>query len=298
MQVDLNPGQLDALVAIADYGSFDAAARQLHITPSAVSQRVRALEAAAGQVLISRGAPCRPTPHGEWLVRLGRQTRLLYAEAGQAITASTAVELPVAVNADSVGNWFRDVLAEVAAWDGTALKLRVEDQAYSQELLRRGDVLAAVTSDPAAVQGCSVDALGALRYLPAATPALADRWRRGESPDWAAMPVVIFNDKDDLQHELLRRHGVGQDPPIVHQLPSTADFYEAVRVGLGWGMLPESQASGDFSSGALVRLTAEVLDVPLYWQRWRLDSPKLAALTAAVRIAAAGHLRGAGKRGH
>ena len=80
-QVDLNPGQLDALVAIADHGSFDAAARQLHITPSAVSQRIRALEAAAGQVLISRGTPCRPTPHGEWLVRLGRQTRLLYAEA-------------------------------------------------------------------------------------------------------------------------------------------------------------------------------------------------------------------------
>ena len=305
MQVDLNPGQLDALVAIADHGSFDAAARQLHITPSAVSQRIRALEAAAGQVLISRGTPCRPTPHGEWLVRLGRQTRLLYAEASQAITAATAVELPVAVNADSVGSWFRDVLAEVAAWDHTALKLRVEDQAYSQELLRRGDVLAAVTSDQAAVQGCRVDALGALRYLPAAAPALADRWQvkgegeaGGESPDWAAMPVVVFNDKDDLQHELLRRHGVAQDPPIVHQVPSTADFYQAVRVGLGWGMLPESQASADFSAGALVRLTADVLDVPLYWQRWRLDSPKLAALTSAVRIAAARHLRGAGKRGH
>src|SRR6516164_7478235 len=145
--VDINPGQLDALVAIADRGSFEAAAQQLHITPSAVSQRIRALEAAAGQVLVSRGTPCRPTPHGEWLVRLGRQTRLLYDEANQAITAATAVELPIAVNADSLGGWFRDVLAEVATWDGTAVRLRVEDQAYSQELLRTGDVLAAVTSD-------------------------------------------------------------------------------------------------------------------------------------------------------
>src|ERR1700744_2460491 len=105
--MDLNPAQLDALVAIADHGSFEAAARQLHVTPSAVSQRVRALEAAAGQVLISRGTPCRPTAHGMRLVRLGRQTRFLYDEASQAITAATAVELPVAVNADSVGNWFR-----------------------------------------------------------------------------------------------------------------------------------------------------------------------------------------------
>jgi LysR family transcriptional regulator, chromosome initiation inhibitor len=302
--VDLNPGQLDALVAIADHGSFDAAAGQLHITPSAVSQRVRALEAAAGQVLISRGTPCRPTPHGEWLVRLGRQTRLLYAEASQAITAATAVELPIAVNADSLGSWFRDVLAEVAAWGDTAVKLSVEDQAYSQDLLRRGDVLAAVTSDPAAVQGCSADPLGALRYLPAATPAVADRWQRkgggeagGDSPDWAAMPVVIFNDKDDCQHELLRRHGVAQDPPIVHQVPSTADFYAAVHLGLGWGMVPESQAGAAFAAGTLVRLSADVIDVPLYWQRWRLDSPKLAALTTAVRAAAAGHLRGAGDQG-
>src|SRR5215469_4924837 len=129
--VDLNAGQLDALVAIADHGSFEAAARQLHVTPSAVSQRIRALEVAAGQVLVSRGTPCRPTPQGEWLVRLGRQTRLLYDEASQALTAVTTVDLPVAVNADSLATWFRDVLAEAASWDGTAVRLHVEDQAYS-----------------------------------------------------------------------------------------------------------------------------------------------------------------------
>jgi LysR family transcriptional regulator, chromosome initiation inhibitor len=288
--VDLNPAQLDALVAIADHGSFDAAARQLHITPSAVSQRVRALEAAAGQVLISRGAPCRPTRQGEWLVRLGRQTRFLYDEAAQALTGATAIELPVAVNADSLAAWFRDVLAEVAAWEGTSVRLRVEDQAYSQELLRRGDVLAAVTSDSAAVQGCSVDRLGALRYLPVAAPAVVTRWRCGESLDWAAMPVVIFNDKDDLQHEMLRLHGVAHDPPVIHQVPATADFYAAVCLGLGWGMLPEPQARPALAAGTLLRLSPEDIDIPLYWQRWRLDSPKLAALTTAVRTAAATHL--------
>ena len=294
--MDLNPGQLDALVAIADHGSFDAAARQLHITPSAVSQRVRALEATAGQVLISRGTPCRPTPHGEWLVRLGRQTRFLYTEAAQALTTAAAVELPVAVNADSLASWFRDVLAVATTWAGTSIRLRVEDQGYSQELLRRGDVLAAVTSDPTAVQGCSVDSLGALRYLPAAAPAVAARWRRGAAPDWAAMPVVIFNDKDDLQHELLRRHGVEQGPPVVHQVPSTADFYAAIRMGLGWGMLPEVQARADLAAGELVRLSGDVIDIPLHWQRWRLDSPKLAALTAAVRVAASQLLHGDGEK--
>jgi LysR family transcriptional regulator, chromosome initiation inhibitor len=289
--MELNQGQLDALVAIADYGSFDAAARQLHITASAVSQRIRALEGAAGQVLISRGTPCRPTSHGESLVRLGRQARFLYDEAAQALTAAAAVELPVAVNADSLSSWFRDVFVEVTSWGGTSIRVRVEDEGYSQELLRRGDVLAAVTSDPAAVQGCRVDRLGALRYVPAAAPVLADRFLRDGLPDWAALPVVNFNDKDDLQHKMLRRQGVEHGPPVTHYVPSSADFYQAVLLGLGWGMLPEPQARAALAAGELVRLSADVLDVPLHWQRWRLDSPKLATLTTAVRAAAARHLR-------
>ena len=289
--MDLNPAQLEALVAIAEHGSFEAAARQLHITPSAVSQRIRALEAAAGQVLVSRGTPCKPTPHGEWLVRVGRQTRLLYDEASQALTAVSTVELPVAVNADSLATWFRDVLAAAAAWQGSALRLHVDDQAYSHKLLRSGDVLAAVTSDREAVQGCSAEPLGSLRYVPAAKPAFAERWRRGGSPDWAAMPVVVYNDKDDLQQEMLRRRGGGKLPPVVHQVPSSADFLEAVRIGLGWGMLPELQARDGLAVGGLVLLSAGVIDVPLFWQRWRLDSPRLTTLTDAVREAARKHLR-------
>jgi LysR family transcriptional regulator (chromosome initiation inhibitor) len=289
--VDLNPGQLDALVAIAEHGSFEAAARELHITPSAVSQRIRALEAMAGQVLVSRGAPCRPTPHGERLVRLGRQTRLLYDEASTALGAVATVELPVAVNADSLTTWFRDVLATAAGWDGTAIRLQVEDQAYSQRLLRSGDVLAAVTSDPEAVQGCSAEPLGALHYVPAAAASFAGRWRRGRAPDWAAMPTVVFGAKDDLQRDMLRRRGVPQLPPVVHQVPTSADFLEAVRIGLGWGMLPELQARAGLACGQLVRLSGDVLDVPLFWQRWRLDSPRLTTLTDAVREAAGRHLR-------
>jgi LysR family transcriptional regulator (chromosome initiation inhibitor) len=104
------------------------------------------------------------------------------------------------------------------------------------------------------------------------------------------MPAVVFNDKDDLQQDLLRRQGVRQPPPVVHQVPSTADFYAAVLIGLGWGMLPEPQARADLAAGRLVRLSPDVIDVPLYWQRWRLDSPRLTALTAAVHAAAGRHL--------
>lgn len=287
-----HPDQLAALVAIADTGTFDAAARRLHVTPSAISQRIRALESAAGQVLVVRATPCRPTAAGETLLRLARQTELLYDEARAALgEGGHRVELPLAVNADSLATWFRDVVADVATWDDGVLRLHVEDQAWSAGLLRSGDVLAAVTSDPVAVQGCDVERLGSLRYRPAAAPAFAERWRRGRGADWAAMPVVVFNEKDDLQHDVLRAHGV-EAAPVVHRVPTSADFHEAVRLGLGWGMIPEPQLRPDLDAGRLVTLGARAqVDVPLHWQRWRLDSPALARLTAVVRRVARAHLR-------
>jgi LysR family transcriptional regulator, chromosome initiation inhibitor len=294
MTLELPPAQLAALVAIVDHGTFDAAARQLHLTPSAVSQRIRTLETTVGQVLVRRTVPCRPTAAGETLLRLARQTRLLHAEAVEALGGhSTArVELSVAVNADSLDTWFRDVVAEIASWDGIVLRLHVEDQAFSAGLLRGGDALGAVTSDPVVVQGCRSEPLGVLRYYPVAAPELAARWRGTHEVDydWARMPVVVFNEKDDLQHELLR--GLGIDAgPWPHRVPTSAGFREAVRLGLGWGMLPDGQLGDDLATGRLVQLTPTHLDVALHWQRWRLDSPLLDRLGTAVRSAARRHLR-------
>jgi len=286
--MDLAPPQLAALVAIADHGTFEAAARHLHVTPSAVSQRIRALESALGRVVVLRTAPCRPTADGEVLLRLARQVQLLQDEVADALELerATRVDLPVAVNADSLATWFRAVVGAVAGWEDVALRLNVEDQAYSAGLLRSGDVLGAVTSEPTAVQGCSVERLGVLRYLPAAAPAFADRWRHGRGPDWAAMPMVVFNEKDELQHEVLAARGVAA-PPVVHRVPTSADFAEAVRLGLGWGMIPEPQLDD-----RLVPLGTRLrVDVPLHWQRWRLDSPVLDRLTDAVRRSARRHLR-------
>ena len=42
------------LATVLDEGSLDAAARRLHVTPSAVSQRIKALEEHVGRVLLVR----------------------------------------------------------------------------------------------------------------------------------------------------------------------------------------------------------------------------------------------------
>lgn len=290
-----HPDQLAALAAVVDEKTFEAAARRLHVTPSAVSQRIRALEAAAGQVLVRRTTPCSPTPAGETLLRLARQAELLYDEARRALEDPRgSLTLEVAVNADSLASWFRPVLADAARWDDVALRLHVEDQAWTADLLRTGAVLAAVTSDGAPVQGCTVERLGVLRYRPAASPEFAERWRSGRGQDWGSMPVVVFNDKDTLQHDVLAARGVDA-APVVHQVPTSADFLEAVRAGLGWGLLPEPQLAPGLADGSLVALPgSDRVDVELHWQRWRLASPVLDRLTGSVRSAARGlRLRGA-----
>lgn len=289
----LDPAWLSALAAIADHGTFDAAARHLHLTPSAVSQRIRALESEVGQVVVRRTVPAEPTPAGEALLRLARQTTLLHEETVRALGGDDVgvAQLPVAVNADSLATWFREVLGAVADRGDAALRLHVLDQAWSADLLRAGTVLAAVTSDPVAVQGCSVEPLGTLRYAAAAAPALAERYRRGRGTDWARIPAVVFDDKDALQHELLAARGLGL-PPVVHRVPTSADFLEAVRLGLGWGALPEPQLRPDVEAGRLVVLDRRHhLDVPLHWQRWRLRSALLDALSDDVRLAARRTLR-------
>ena len=136
------------------------------------------------------------------------------------------------------------------------------------------------------MQGCRSEPLGSLRYRPAAAPAFADRWRTGRGHDWARMPTVVFNDKDSLQHDLLVARGLGT-PPVVHRVPTSADFHEAIRRGLGWGLLPLPQLEPDLAEGRLVTLGGRArVDVALHWQRWRLDSPALDRLTRAVTAAA------------
>lgn len=282
---------LETLVAITDEGTFEGAARRLHLTPSAVSQRVRALETAAGLVLLRRTNPVTATAAGEPLVRLGRQMQLLADETAAGLGEPDVIDLAVAINADSLNTWFEPVLAAVAERPGLALKLRVEDEAYSHDLLRGGEVLAAVTSEPTPVQGCLVEPLGSLRYVPAASPALVERFKKGHGIDWSAAPVVTFNEQDHLQDQVLARHGLGR-PSVVHRIPTAAAFHAAVVCGLGWGLIPERHLAQEVERRNMCRVPGgRAVDVPLYWQRWRLDSDALSGLGEDVKRAAAAVLR-------
>ena len=290
--------QLATLLALVNEGSFEAAATRLHVTPSAVSQRIKAMEQTCGRVLVQRTTPVRLTDAGDVLLRYARQVELLEAdtvrELQQGRSDGDVFLVSLAVNADSLATWFLDALAGLGESLGVAFDLHREDQEHTTRLLRAGTVMAAVTSTREAVQGCVTEPLGQMRYHAVATPEFVARWLPAGVGlvGLSAVPVVAFERNDDLQEAFLREHtGTGSSGPV-HYIPTSNDFVRAILLGFGWGMLPEQQCAAEVADGHLIDLApTSAVDVGLYWQRWNLSSPLLDAVSAAVRAEARTTLR-------
>ncbi len=286
-----DPAQLAALAAILRLGSFEAAAEELGITQSAVSQRLRALEERAGTPLVRRGPPASGTDAGLQLARHAEQVALMEAQVLRQIGLSAGGgRVAVAVNADSLATWIIPALALARQEMGeTLFDIEVDDQDHSADWLRQGRVSAAITSSAAPVRGCDVLPLGAMRYRATTSPAFMAR-HFPDGPDENSLrraPMLIYNAKDTLQSQwLAREFGTAKAPPA-HRVPSTQGFADAGRAGLGWGMNPETLIRDALASGELAELRpGRPLDVPLYWQISRLMAPALAPLTRAIRQAA------------
>ena len=294
-----NVEHLRTLAAVVDSGTFEAAAAVLRITPSAVSQRVKALEQQSGRVLVRRSKPVEATEAGSVLLRLARQLVLLEAEADAALAGeqdAVGAALPLVVNADSLATW---VLPALARLDGIAFEIVLDDQEHTLDRLRDGTAMAAIGSDPEPVQGCTARALGSMAYRAVASPAFVARWcPDGWSPGAAAAaPVLVFDRKDALQDRYLAAFAPSARPPR-HFIPASTQFVDATVLGLGWGMLPDLQADALVADGALVVLDDDhIEEVPLYWHQWSLRSTALDAVAEAIAVESARVLRPTGSRG-
>ena len=277
---------LAALAAVIRTGSFEQAAQQLHVTPSAVSQRVKLLEERLGTILVVRGVPCTGTPAGLRLCQHVEQVSLLESELRHDLPgiqhAGPPVAVRIAVNADSLATWFVAAMAETP---DVLFDLVVDDQEHSADWLRRGEVLAAVTASAKPVQGCDSTPLGALRYIATASPAFVRRYlpEGWDTASLARAPRLTFNSKDRLQTQWTRQAFGTDIASPTHWLPSSQAFIDAALAGLGWGMNPEMLVADHLRDGRLVALVPDQpLDVPLFWQRSRIASRTLADITRAV----------------
>ncbi|MEY5028984.1 MAG: hypothetical protein RLZ63_1299 [Pseudomonadota bacterium] len=290
----LDYSALSALAAVVREGSFERAAQALHVTPSAISQRIRLLEERMGCALVLRGQPCLPTEVGRRLCQHVDHVRLLEQDLQVALPviatdAPMRALLPLAVNADSLATWLAPALADYAAQAPVLLDVAVDDQAHTAQWLRSGAVLAAVTATAQPASGCNSLPLGAMSYIAAASPAFMKRYfaHGVNTENLAQAPSLQFNAKDDLQAQWVHRLcGHAVELPR-HTLPSAQAFVTAARAGMGWGLHPAALITDELARGELVELVPDsLLQVPLHWQQARVASRLLEGLTQAVLRAA------------
>lgn len=290
----LDYSALSALAAVVREGSFERAARALHVTPSAISQRIRLLEERVGCALVVRDQPCRATETGRQLCQHVDRVRLLEQELQGALPVLAPegiarVPLPVAVNADSLATWLAPAIAAFGAEHPVLMEVAVDDQDHTTEWLRSGAVLAAVTATARPAAGCNSQPLGAMRYLAAASPAFVQRhFADGVGAgSLARAPSLLFNTKDELQARWARRLCHRHVDLPRHMLPSPQAFVAAAVAGMGWGLHPQALIASHLKDGSLVELVPDTpLDVPLHWQYARAASALLDGLSRNVLAAA------------
>lgn len=293
--VSFQAEHLRTFLVVLETGTFEAAAQTLHVTASAISQRIKAMEQTAGQTLLQRSTPIAPSAAGLIVQRLARQMRQLEYDAARdlGINGTGRGHLSVVVNADSLATWFLDALALLPGTGLPPLEILREDEHHSASLLRSGEVMAAVTATAQPVQGCSTTPLGALTYFAVAAPAFIDTWfPEGFSGEaLAAAPALNYDRSDTLQSNFLAQFTACAATGPQHYLPDTLQLARAISDGLGWGLMPQAHARPGLAGGTLRELVpGRVTRVELFWQRWKIASSALDALTSAVTQAAASGL--------
>lgn len=287
--------QMAALAAVLEEQSFDRAALRLHITQSAVSQRVRQLEERLGQTLVVRSSPLQPTAAGQQLLKYFRQVSLLQGELASALSLEQQTgntRISIGVNADSLATWLLGALSPVFDAGNVTIDLKVDDQEQTHHLLRTGEVMGCISSSSAPVQGCRCIPLGVTPYRCLATPSYIERYfpQGIEAGAFRHAPVAEFNHKDELQKRyLMRFFGLQPTDYSCHRIPSSEAFYDLILRGYACGMVPDLQSGEALNAGRICDLMPGCyLAVPLYWHVWNLRSETLDLVTASLT-------RGAGR---
>ena len=290
-----------SLVAVLNEGSFQGAARALNVTPAAVTQRIKLLEAQIGARVLVRGKQLRLTPQGQAIVAFHHKNERLQEELLQALDLDAQRyqgkqrwrTLRVAVNADSVASWFMPGVTKTLIKQHLLLDAVIDDQDHTHESLRTGEVMGCVTTLAQPMPGCLAEPLGVMRYRALAIPTLIERMRdvNGQVSIHRLLsePAVIFNRKDAIHDRFLSEHFDLQSPIYPrHFVPAMDAFETAIALGLGWGLVPDMDPWQVGKQGVALQEVVPgcCLDVQLYWQHWEQEAAAAAALTQAVKAAA------------
>ncbi len=275
-----------AFAMVVQEEGFEKASLKMHISQSAISQRVKLLEEQFGQILLLRTTPPVPTDSGKKVLKLYHQIkhieddfkRSLSPEAGDAF-----ISIPIGVNADSLDTWFFDAIQPVLDREKIVLDLFVDDQDQTHRLLRDGKVLACISTRQTAIQGCRIEKIGNVSYGMYASPQFIEKWFPDglNEKSLKSAPGICFNRKDMLNSQLFfQKFNKKISGTPMHYVPSSAMFIHLLKNGIAYGMVPDSQSADLVSRNRLVDLVPdEKVIVKLYWHCWNLNSRLLQLFT-------------------
>lgn len=289
--MDFDYDSLNVLSAVVRTGSFEAAAKALNVTQSAVSQRIKQLEEKVGSVLIQRGRPCVATDDGLLLCQHIEQVALLRHEVTEQLAArgsaegSTAVSVRIAVNSDSLATWFPNVISRAASELNLRLEIVPDDQEFTEERLRSGDVLAIVTSSDTPIPGCRIVPLGSMEYMAIASSDYAKTYL-ADTPTLQTLadaPSIRFDRKDTLPQQWLALAFGDAARLSSHYVPSYEGHLRCSERGIGWAMMPTESVQPYVDAGQMVEIVPGVrIQTALYWQSRSQSSSTLGKLSDVV----------------
>lgn len=289
---------LTILAAVVREGSFEAAAKSMNVTQSAVSQRIRQLEEKVGVVLVARGRPCVPTDAGLQFCRHVEQVTLLQQELAERMRslvggdAQTAT-IRLAVNNDSLATWFPSLIKRATLELGIRFDILPDDQEHTEGSLKSGDALAVITTLETPVQGCRRISLGSMDYIAVASPELFRReFSNGVSLETLRESTCLaFNRKDTIQDQWMKLSFGGSVPVSTHFVPSYEGYLSCCLNGAGWGLVPSIAGNPYIERGELEELSpGKEVKVSLHWQASTQSSEILRGLGDLVLEEARKHL--------
>lgn len=268
---------IEALYTVQDLQSFEAAAQKLHITQSAVSQRIKGLETFYGKPVITRVLPYRPTELGKQLI--GHFTRIcLLEEDLEKQIGKTAVtpRISIALNRDSLETWFLDLVKETEVFKNISLEIIADDQELTLDYLKNGLVSACLSTSEKEIQGGRVHFLGNMEYVLVASPKFAKKYfSEGNSKkNLRNAPALKFDQNDRLHERYLEKFfNLDGKELNYHIVPSVAGFRKFALLGYGYALIPKIDIIVELKEKQLVQLYKDkIWDVPLYWHYWAVES--------------------------
>jgi LysR family glycine cleavage system transcriptional activator len=274
---------LSAFRAAARSSNLRAAAEQLHLTHSAVSQQIKQLEEQLGfQLFERRGRGVQLNTAGQAMLRAVDSALDLLAQgvqAAQAVANGEEQLLRISVLPSFAQRW---LLPRMGRWRDRHPDITLEVHASPQLVdLQRDGFHAAVRAGTGPWKGLVSEPLVDSHLVAVAAPQRAARLRLGDHAALAAEPLLGTN---DLWQRFLALCGCKLQGKVVADFNDAGLMLQAAEGDLGIALAREVLAADALQAGRLVRvspLALEDRDWATYWlvhTPGRGDWPPLVAL--------------------